>query len=71
MLSRSIETKWFRVFYDDSDCNLIEKIVPLIDDTYDHTVKQFELKKDNSKYKFMLCPSRASFDEAYFYENEG
>lgn len=41
----------------------MKKIVPLIDDTYDHTVKQFELKKDNPKYKFMLCPSRASFKE--------
>lgn len=61
ILSRSIETNYFHVFYDESDCNIIEQIVTLIDDVYDHTVKRFELKTDYPKYRFMLCPSREVF----------
>lgn len=63
MLSRSIETNYFHVFYSESDDNLIEQILTLIDDTYAHTVKRFELEADTSKHRFMLCPSRASFKE--------
>lgn len=63
MLNLSIETKHFSVFYDESDGNIMEQIVTLIDDTYDRTVKQFELKADSSRHKFMLCPNRASFKQ--------
>lgn len=63
MLNRSIKTKHFSVFYDESDRNVIEQIVMLIDDTYDRIIKRFELKADNPGYKFMLCPSRASFKQ--------
>lgn len=61
ILSQSIETTYFSVFYDKADNNIIEQIVTLIDGTYDNTVKRFRLKKDNNKFKFMLCPSRESF----------
>lgn len=61
ILNQSIETKYFHVFYDEADCNILEQIVTLIDDTYDNTAKRFELKTDNPKYRFMLCPSRESF----------
>ncbi len=61
MLSRSIETNYFYVFYDESDGSIIEQIVTLIDETYDCTVKRFGLNADTSKHRFMLCPSRASF----------
>lgn len=61
MLNQSIETNYFSVFYDKADYNIIEQIVTLIDDTYDNIVKRFELKKDNNKFRFLLCPSRESF----------
>ena len=61
ILSQSIETNYFSVFYDKADNNVIEQIVTLIDGTYDNTIKRFRLKKDNDKFKFMLCPSRESF----------
>lgn len=61
ILNQSIETNYFSVFYDKADYNIIEQIVTLIDDTYDNTVKRFQLKTDNNKFKFMLCPSRESF----------
>lgn len=47
MLNRSMETKHFSAFYEESDGNIMEQIVALIDDTYDRTVKRFELKADN------------------------
>ena len=61
ILNQSIETNYFSVFYNEADCNIIEQIVTLIDNTYDNTVKRFELKKDDKKFKFMLCPSRESY----------
>ena len=61
ILSQSIETNYFSVFYDKADDNIIEQILTLIDGTYDNTVKRFRLKTDNNKFKFMLCPSRESF----------
>ena len=45
ILNQSIETNYFSVFYNEADCNIIEQIVTLIDNTYDNTVKRFELKK--------------------------
>lgn len=61
VLNQSIETKYFSVFYDKADDNIIEQIVTLIDDTYDDTVKRFELKADDQKFRFLLCPSRETY----------
>lgn len=63
MLNRSMETKYFSVFYDESDGDIMEQMVALIDDTYDRTVKRFGLKADNPGYRFVLCPNRASFKQ--------
>lgn len=50
------ETKYFIVNYEDADNNIINRIILLVDETYESIVKRFELKEDTDKFSFYLCP---------------
>ncbi len=58
---QSIETRFFSVFYDIKDLNIIDQIIAVIDDTYKNMIQMFDLKKDDDKFTLYICPNVQSF----------
>lgn len=52
----TLSTKYFDVFYDDADNNIIDRIIRLIDDSYEQVINTFALSYDVNRFKFILCP---------------
>lgn len=63
VLGQTIETNYFSVFYDEADNNIIGQITAFMDDTYSNIVNRFGLQTGSSKFKFLLCPNRESFQK--------
>lgn len=60
-MSQIIESKFFRVVYDEKDNNIIEQVVLVIDGTYENIISTFKLEKDNDRFTLYICPDVESF----------
>lgn len=51
-----IDTKYFQLYYDEKDSNVVKCITSLIDADYDKVIDYFQIEKGTEKYHFFLCP---------------
>lgn len=62
-MQKSIDTKYFTVFYDEKDNNILDSILAVFDAAYERIISTFNLKKDNASFTIHLCPDVATFKE--------
>ena len=62
-MPKKIDSKYFTVCYDEKDNNVIDRILAVIDTTYESIISTFNLKKDAARFTINLCPDVATFKE--------
>lgn len=60
-MSQSIESKFFHVVYDEKDTNIIDRILSVIDSTYENVIRPFDLEKSSAVFTLYICRDVQSF----------
>lgn len=58
---QSVKTKYFNVFYDEKDANIMDRILSVIDSTYENITRIFDLQKEDMTFALYICPDVESF----------
>ena len=53
-MPKKIDSKYFTVFYDEKDNNVIDRIIAVIDATYENIISTFNMKKDTARFTIHL-----------------
>lgn len=62
-MPKTVDSKYFTVCYDEKDNNVIDRILAVIDTTYESIISTFNLKKDAARFTINLCPDVETFKE--------
>lgn len=62
-MPKKIDSKYFTVFYDEKDNNVIDRIIAVIDATYENIISTFNMKKDTARFTIHLCHDVEAFKE--------
>lgn len=62
-MPKTVDSKYFIVCYDEKDNNVIDRILAVIDTTYESIISTFNLKKDAARFTIHLCPDVETFKE--------
>lgn len=56
-----VKSKYFNVFYEEKDADIMEQILSVIDSTYENITRIFDLQKEELAFALYICPDVESF----------